>query len=145
MLFLLVLLSQVLTQAFNVGVYSVHPIRKDIAADVLFKNVEYVRTYPEFSKAHSWCTQHKHDPNYSVLSVTHHESIDYLVLFRQNREVFTVSGLVRLQQPTSLSTPDIYRLLRKFSETKGYLQLHELKTWCGGRYPIENRLENMFL
>ena len=131
-----------LTQAFNLGVYSVRPIHKDIAADVLIKNV---KTHAEFSNAHSWCTQHKYDSNYAVLSVSKPESIDYLVLYRQNHEVFTVIGLVRLQQATSLSTPDVFLLLRKFSEARGYLQLHELKTWCTGRYPIEIQLENMFL
>lgn len=138
-------ISQV--QAF---VYSVRPIHKDIAADVLVKTLVKTQVsnpgiHVEFSNAHSWCTQHKYDSNYSVLSVSKKpESMDYLVLYRQNHEVFTVSGLVRLHQATSLSTSELFVILRKECDARGYLQLHELKTWSTGRYPIEIRLENMF-
>ena len=125
------------SQAFNFGVYSVRPMHKDL--DALLKTKPKDLTsgmHDEFNKAHSWCSQHRLNPHCSILSVcktspeSNPESIDYLVLFRQNHEIFTVSGLVRLQQETPLSTSDVFLLLRKFSDTSGYLQLHELKTWC---------------
>lgn len=99
---------------FTFGSYSVNPIRKDMAADVL--QLKNVPRKDEFSNAHSWCTKHKSDSNYSVSSVCatqNPESIDYLVLFRRKHEVFTVSGLVRLHRETCLSTSDVFLMLRK--------------------------------
>jgi len=151
LIFFGVLLS--LSEAF---VYSVRPIHKDIAADLLVKTLVKTQVsnpgisnpgiHVEFSNAHSWCTQHFDDDNYSVLSVSNKpESMDYLVLYRKNHEVFTVSGLVRLHQATSLSASEVFLILRKECDARGYLQLHELKTWCTGRYPIEIRLDKMLV
>ena len=133
-----------LSTAFVCNSGSINPIRKEMAADVLQLN--NIPCKYEFSNAHQWCTKHKSDSNYSVSSVCptqHPESIDYLVLFRRKQEVFTVSGLVRLHEDTSLSTSDVFLMLRKQHNTKGYLQLHELKTWGTGRYPTESFLEDM--
>lgn len=137
--------------AFNFGMYAVHPIRKDLAAEFLCKAEKNVQNEisNEISNAHSWCTQHKSNPHYSILSISICKTYPpklphYLVLFRQNHEIFTVVGLVRLQQETCLSAPDVFLMLRKECDAKGFLQLHELKSWCNGRYPIEDRLEKMF-
>lgn len=138
------LLHTVLSAAFVIGSYSVNPIHKEMAADVL--QLKNVPLKDEFSDAHSWCTKHKSDSNYfvsSVCSTQNPKSIDYLVLFRRKHEVFTVAGLVRLRTETCLSSSDVFLILRKQHDTKGYLQLHELKSWAGGRYPIESFLENM--
>lgn len=138
------LLHTVPNAALVFGSYSVIPIRKEIAADVI--QLQNVPRKAEFSDALKWCTKHRSDSNYSVSSVCatqNPESIDYLVLFRRKQEVFTVSGLVRLHGGTCLSTADVFLMLRRQHDAKGYLQLHELKSWSGGRYPIESFLEDM--
>lgn len=146
----------------NLGVYSLNPIRKDVAADVLEDwsiNVPSTlksEIQAELSTAHSWCTQHKYDDHYLVSLVTRNfgnknsaenfenlDNVDYVVLYRQNREVFTVAGLVRIHRETLLTISDVFLMLRKQCDSQGYLQLHELKTWCTGRYPIESFLEDM--
>ena len=131
--------------AFNSGIYSLNPTRKDIAVDIL-KNMQS-ENKSEFQKAQMWCKTHESDDNYAVSFVcdnSNTNSIDYIVMYRQKKEVFTVSGLVRLQPATSLSSAGLFLLLRKWCDAKGYLQLHELKTWCSGRYPTESRLEHVF-
>lgn len=143
-------------KAFNFGVYSVHPIPKDLAAEFLckarirtpeIKNEFSNEIASEISNAHKWCTLHRSNPHYSILSICKTYPLKlphYFVLFRQNHEIFTVVGLVRLQQETCLSAPDVFLMLRKECDAKGFLQLHELKSWCNGRYSMEDDLEKMF-
>lgn len=134
---------------FNSAKYSLNPTRKDIAVDFL----NSINGNPidddqglGLSTARLWCKEHKYDDHYLVSFVCDNAvgNKDYMVLYRQNKEVLTVSGLVRLQQTTTLSTSDLFVLLRRDSEPRGYLQLHELKTWCNGRYAVESFLEDMF-
>lgn len=155
-----VLLLNVATQAFNFpfnsGMYSLNPTRKDIAVNILQKlEVEHrsmvmAEFRKEFNTAQVWCKNHESDDAYFVSFVCKNENyekntkIHYIVLYRQNHEVFTVSGLVRLEPSTSLTTSDVFLMLRKQCDAKGYLQLHELKLWGTGRYPIESWLEDMF-
>lgn len=135
--------------------YSLNPTRKDVAVDVLKQIQKNSLTQTEFLTAHSWCTEHESDDRYLVSFVCNKEvsnskipsveNIDYMVLYRTCHQVFTISGLVRLQQATTLSASDVFVMLRKDAESKGYLQLHELKLWCSGRYPMETFLDDMFL
>lgn len=159
-----VLLLNVATQAFNFplnsGMYSLNPTRKDIAVNILqklqaeHKSMVMAEFRKEFDTAQIWCKTHESDDAYFVSFVCKNENsqcipqnsteIHYIVLYRRNHEVFTVSGLVRLEPSTSLTTSDVFLMLRKQCDAKGYLQLHELKLWGGGRYPIESWLEDMF-
>lgn len=144
---------------FKCGTYSINPSRKDVAAEILRKvqseNLSVVKPefQKEFSIAQVWCKTHESDDHYFASFVCKNAisnnsdletKIHYIVLYRQNNEVFTVSGLVRLEPFTSLTTSDVFLMLRNECDAKGYLQLHELKLWGSGRYPIESWLEDMF-
>lgn len=93
----------------------------------------------EFDSAKIWCQMHEYKSEYTVSTVSTPSLMDYMVLYRQKGEVFTVDSLVRLNHHSILSVSDVFYMLRKECNSMGYLQLPR----CG-RYSMEACLENMY-
>ena len=93
----------------------------------------------EFDKAKIWCKNHKGDQKYLISAVSSPKTLDYFILYRQNKHVFTVEDLVRVNTGSYISVENVFDMLRSECNTMGYLQLPR-----NTRYTMEVTLEHMY-
>ena len=145
--FFLLFIESFALKAFNANFGDVHikNIPKDSACHIMKeRQVDAIwfgvrEKEVEFDKAKIWCKNHKGDQKYLISAVSSLKTLGYFILYRQNKHVFTVEDLVRVNTESYISVENVFDMLRSECNTMGYLQLPR-----NTRYTMEVTVEHMY-